>query len=440
MTESSNEIATPTTPAAWFSADRFGLFVHFGLYSMAARHEWVMSNEKTSTDDYQRYADHFDPDLFDATAIAREAKKAGAKYVVLTAKHHEGFALWNTAVSEYSSVQTCGRDLVAEFVDAVRAEGLRVGLYFSLLDWHHPDYLIDAHHPRRDHPDARAENAAKHPERYREFLHAQVTELLTDYGQIDYLFYDFTDSREADGWPGKTPEDWDSERLLATTRRLQPGIVVNDRLGIPGDLVTPEQYQPSSPPLAAGIPVAWEACQTLNGSWGYDRDNLAFKEPDLLLRMLIDTVSKNGNFLLNIGPDGRGGMAERDRSRLAAIGEWMRRNGRAVYGAGASEFTAPSGTVLTSRADRLYLHLLHWPFGHVHLPGLAGRVRYAQLLHDGSEIAFEESDPQRKAFNTEPGGQPAGTLTLTIPPVRPDAAVPVIELFLSNPPQASVTA
>lgn len=415
------------TPAAWFTEARFGLFVHFGLYSLAARHEWVMSRERIPVAEYERYADRFDPDLFDARALARAAKQAGAGYIVLTAKHHEGFALWHTATTDYSSTTACGRDLVREFVDAARAEGIRVGLYFSLLDWHHPDFPVDADHPLRDDPSAAAHNAAVVPSRFHAHVHTQVRELLTGYGRIDTLFTDFTDPRERDGWAGTTPETWDAERLLSMIRELQPDIVVNDRLGIPGDLVTPEQYQPTAPPADGS---AWEACQTLNGSWGYDRDNLAFKEPDQLVRMLVETVSNGGNLLLNIGPDGRGAVADRDRRRLDAVGEWMSRHERSVRGAGASDETPASGTVLTRRGDRLYVHLLHWPFGHVHLPGMAGRIAYAQLLHDASEILWTDADPAKVAFNTEPGGQPAGTLTLTLPAVRPDVLVPVIELFL----------
>lgn len=416
----------------WLTHDRFGLFVHFGLYSALGRHEWVMTREQTPPEQYQQHAQFFQPDRFDAQAIARAAKDAGMRYAVLTAKHHEGFALWDTALSDYNAAKVTGRDLVREFVDATRAEGLRVGLYFSLIDWHHPDFTIDYHHPLRNLPDARERNQRRNLASYREFLHGQVRELLTGYGQVDYLFYDFTYPATRDGWDGKGPQDWDAERLLAMTRELQPGIVVNDRLGIPGDLVTPEQYQPDAPMRRAGQDVVWEACQTLNGSWGYDRDNLDFKPPDLLVRMLVDTVSKNGNMLLNVGPDGRGALTPRDRETLRAIGRWMDLHERSVIGAGAAELPAPGGTVLTRRAERLYLHLLAWPFGHLHLPGLAPSVRYARFLHDGSEVRRSEIDPAQQAWNTVPGGQPAGTLTLHLPTQRPAVEVPVIELVLTT--------
>ncbi|NDL58533.1 alpha-L-fucosidase [Phytoactinopolyspora sp. XMNu-373] len=430
MSEQSSGSATAEPATAWFTEARFGLFVHFGLYSLAGRHEWVMTHERTSVEDYERYAEVFDPDLFDARRIARAAKDAGMKYVVLTTKHHEGFALWHSEVSDYNAWTACGRDLVAEFVEAVRGEGLRVGFYHSLIDWHHPDFTIDYHHPRRDDADARVANESKDMNNYRAHLHAQVTELLTRYGTIDYLFYDFTYAEERDGWQGKYPEDWNADELLALTRRLQPGIIVNDRLGIGADLVTPEQYQPDAPMQVDGERVVWEACQTLNGSWGYDRDNFDYKTPDLLVRMLVDTVAKDGNLLLNIGPDGRGAISGRDVETLAAIGRWMRLHARAVHGAGPADVEAPPGTVVTRRGDRLYLHLLAWPFGHVHLKDMAGKVRYAQLLNDGSEIQRTQIDPTQAAWNTTPGGQPPGTLTLTLPTVRPDVEVPVVEVFL----------
>ena len=220
-------------------------------------------------------------------------------------------------------------------------------------------------------------------------------------------------------------------------RELQPGCVVNDRLGIPADLVTPEQYQPAEPMRDdSGRPVRWEACQTTNGSWGYDRDNLEFKSPDLLLRMLVDTVGKGGNMLLNIGPDGRGGLRREDTDSLAAIGEWMDLHGRTIHSAGpvdpALGIQAPPGTLLTQRGDRLYIHLTAWPMSHLHVRGLAGAVRFARLLHDGSEIAFSTIDPEQKGSHTTVGGISADTVTFTVPIMRPEVLLPVIEVLLTE--------
>lgn len=415
---------------AWFANDRFGMFVHYGLYSIPARHEWVMNYEQIDRDVYARYAERFDPDLFDARLIARTAKDAGARYAVLTAKHHEGFCLWQTETTAFSAPAVSGRDLVAEWVVALRDEGIKVGIYFSLLDWHHEDYTIDRHHPQRKHPDVAGLNASRDMARYREYLHAQVRELLTGYGPIDYLFFDFTEPAEADGLPGKGPEDWDAHALLEMCRALQPDMIVNDRLGFRADLVTPEQYQPIRPLEIDGMPVLWEACQTVNGSWGYHRDNLDFKSAEMVVRMLVGSVALGGNLLLNVGPTARGEVAPVDQALFGEVGEWMRRHSSAVYGAGPSTFTPPSGVTYTQRGNRLFAHFFDWPFALAHLPGLAGKVDFARLLNDGSEIAFREIPADQQAFNMVPAAPDPGTLTLSLPVRRPDVALPVIELTL----------
>lgn len=419
--------------APWFEEARFGMFVHWGLYALPARHEWVMNQEETTVEEYSKYFRRFDPDLYDPREWARAARNAGMKYVVLTTKHHDGFCLWDSALTDYKATNTpAGRDLIAPYVEALRAEGLRVGFYHSLIDWHHPDFTVDGVHPQRNAADVERLNAGRDMDRYREYLHGQVRELLTNYGTIDYLFFDFsyTGGHHEEYWGGKGRRDWDSEALLAMVRELQPAIVVNDRLEIPGDLVTPEQYQPAGPMMVDGEPVTWEACQTLNGSWGYDRDNLNYKPVDLLIRMLVDGVSKGGNLLLNVGPTGRGSLDPRALGSLEGIAEWMKLHSRAIYGAGASSFTAPTDARYTQRGDRLYVHLFAWPFEYVHLPDLAGKVEYAQLLNDASEVFLRELDPAQQAMNMTPGGQPPGTLTIKLPVQKPDVAVPVLELFL----------
>ncbi|WP_423493869.1 alpha-L-fucosidase [Microbacterium esteraromaticum] len=416
----------------WFDDARFGLFVHFGIYSVAARHEWVQNYERITDADYRPYFDHFDPDRFDAAQIARTAKEAGMGYVVLTTKHHDGFCLWDSKLTDFTSVDACGRDLVREYVDALRAEGLKVGLYHSLIDWHHPDFTVDWVHPRRDDPNAGELNAGRDMARYRAYLHGQVRELLTEYGQIDYLFFDFTYPEHKDGWAGKGPEDWAASELLAMCRELQPDMLVNDRLGIPADFVTPEQYQPTAPLTVGGVPQVWEACQTLNGSWGYHRDNMDQKSPTLLVQMLADSVSMDGNMLLNIGPDGRGAIAPRDARTLDELGQWMLLHRDAIVGAGHADFTPPREGVYTRRGDRLYLHLFSWPLGFVHLPDLGDKVSFARLLNDGSWLKTTVSDPEQQASHMTPAGEAAGTLTVHLPVRRPDVLMPVIELTLKG--------
>ncbi len=416
--------------AGWWTAARFGLFIHWGAYALPARHEWVKSRERLTDEHYQRFLDHFHPDLFDPAQWARLAKQAGMRYFVITTKHHDGFCLWDSDLTDYKVTKTpWGNDLLRPMVETFRAEGLRVGFYHSLIDWHHPDFPIDGHHPQRDDASLRSKNVMRDMAAYRRYLHGQVRELLTRFGKIDYLFFDFTYPDLAGG--GKSADDWGSKEILAIVRELQPEAIVNDRLGIPGDFVTPEQYQPAGPMWREGKPVLWEACQTLNGSWGYDRDNLQYKTPDMVVQMLIDGVSKNGNLLLNVGPTARGELDPRAIEILAATGEWLRVHGRSIYGCGASSFTPPPDCRYTQRGDRLYLHLLAWPYRHVHLPGLAGHIRYAQLLNDGSEVKMQVVDPKQSAQNVRMGGLPEGTLTLELPTVQPPVVVPVVELFLS---------
>ncbi|MDH7568877.1 MAG: alpha-L-fucosidase [Armatimonadota bacterium] len=405
----------------WFVHDRFGLFIHWGLYALPARHEWVKNRERIPDEVYQKYFDHFDPDLYDPAAWARAARNAGMKYFVVTTKHHEGFCLWDSALTDYKATNTpCGRDLLRPMVEAFRAEGLRVGFYHSLIDWHHPEFPVDRIHPMRDDEAFKEREKNRDIRKYAEYLHGQTRELLTQFGKVDIMWFDFSYSQQPGG---KGKEDWQSEKLLAMVRELQPGIIVNDRLEIGGDIKTPEQWQPRGWVKVDGKPVVWEACQTLNGSWGYDRDNLDWKPVDLLIRMLIDTVSKGGNLLLNVGPNGRGEFEPRALETLAGIGEWMRLHSRSIYGCTQSEFQAPQDCRFTQNGKRLYCHVFAWPLKALHLDGLAGKVAYAQLLNDASEIRFTEHDPHAEGYGHD-------TLTLILPIQKPRVAVPVIELFL----------
>jgi len=417
----------------WFIHDRFGLFIHWGLYSLPARHEWVRNREKISNEDYQKYFDHFDPDLYDPRLWAKEARNAGMKYSVITTKHHEGFCLWDSALTDYKAPNTpAGRDLLTPWVEAFRAEGLRTGFYHSLIDWHHPDFPIDGLHPMRDDLAFREQEKGRDVSKYATYLHGQTRELLTQFGKVDIIWFDFSYSDRDWGWSkGKGKDDWQSEKLIKMVRELQPGIIVNDRLDIgDGDVKTPEQYQPRAWMEQDGKRVVWEACQTLNGSWGYDRDNLDWKPVDMLLRMLVDSVSKGGNLLLNVGPTARGEFDPRAVETLRGIGKWMRLNSRSIYGCGASELTPPPDCRFTQNGKRLYLHIFSWPFRHIYLDGLADRVEYAQFLHDASEVKMITIDPHAKAQNTAMGGGNTNTLILELPVQRPDVAIPVIELFL----------
>ncbi|MDN6161303.1 MAG: alpha-L-fucosidase [Atopostipes sp.] len=427
---------------SWFIQDRFGMFIHFGLYSIAARHEWVMTHEQMSPKDYRKYFDHFNPDLFNADEWVEYAKNAGMKYLVITTKHHDGFALWDTKLTDYKITNTpFGRDLLAELVQACRKENIKIGFYHSLIDWHHPDFPLDGHHPQREDKKARAKNKQRSMKNYVEFLHGQVRELLEDYGKIDYIWFDFNYPEQDWGWAkGKGPKNWQSKKLEEMILDLQPHIIINDRLGLNRGVTTPEQYQPSEPLKENEQTVIWEACQTFNGSWGYDPQNLHWKSSEDVIKMLIDTVSKDGNLLFNIGPNGRGEFDQPTIKRLDDISDWMRLHERSIIGTGHSQYKAPADCRLTQKENRLYLHIFSWPFGQIQLKGLAGKVSYAQFLHDASEVQFtnysaeKEIDPallteaDKIALNNSSVTE--NSLVFDLPTPKPEIVVPVIEIFL----------
>lgn len=435
--------ATRPTPGdtAWFTRDRFGMFIHWGLYALPARHEWVKTRERMTDADYDRYFRRFDPDLFDPRDWARQAKAAGMRYAVLTAKHHDGFCLFDSQYTDYKATNTpAGRDLVREFTDAFRAEGLRVGLYYSLLDWHHPDFTIDVHHPRRDDPDARAQNEGRSMALYCEYVRNQVRELLTGYGKIDVLWFDFSYPEQCGtgdkAWmKGKGAEDWEAEKLIALARSLQPRILIDNRTGIEQDIWTPEQYQLGDwlRHPETGERLVWEACQTFSGSWGYYRDETSWKSPGQLIRMLVNTVSAGGNLLMNVGPTARGCFDRRACKALTVFADWMKYNSRSIYGCTMAEpdllAACPRDCRMTQSQDgtRLYLHLFAYPFAHLELRGLAGRVEYAQFLADGSELRFTEGRAEHFSLGAAEGED---LLVIELPVQKPDGEVPVIELFL----------
>ncbi|MCK4422967.1 MAG: alpha-L-fucosidase [Candidatus Omnitrophica bacterium] len=414
----------------WFVNDRFGLFIHWGIYAVPARHEWIKNYEKITTEDYQKYFDHFNPDLYDPKIWAKAAKDAGMKYAVITTKHHDGFCLWDSKLTDYKATNTpAPRDLLKEYVEAFRKEGLKIGFYHSLIDWHHPEFPVDFLHPQKDDEEFKKKEAERDIKKYAEYLHGQVKELLTEFGKIDILWFDFSYNRKQDGMKGKGKDDWESEKLLKMIRELMPDIIINNRLEIDQDIHTPEQFQPRGWVHADNKPVVWEACQTLNGSWGYDRDNLDWKSTDMLVKMLIDGVSKGGNLLLNVGPTARGEFDPLALARLSEIGEWMRLHGRSIYGATQSEFTAPQDCRFTQKGKRLYLHIFSWPLKAIHLDDMADKIKFAQLLNDGSEIKMQKQNSQQEHTALSEAVD-SNTLTLILPIQKPNVEVPVIELFL----------
>jgi alpha-L-fucosidase len=441
---SMNDASTTNSDRAdksWFRHDRFGMFIHWGLYSLHTGGEWMRSRRETSQQEYMRYVRRFDPDLYEPREWARAARRAGMTHMTLTAKHHDGFCLWPSGETDFHVGNTpYGRDLIAPYVEACRAEGLRVGLYFSLIDWSHPDFTIDINHPDRNLPDAIARNATRDMGRYRAFMQAQLRELLGGrYGRIDHLFMDYSYPKQSyRDMPGKSGSDWGSAELLALVRELQPTALVNNRMDladIEADFYTPECFVPHAPPRRGGKNVDFEAAFNLNESWCYNRDERRWKSPSQLIQILVTMVSMGGNLLMNVGPDGRGVLDSGTMAALEAYGDWLKLHGRAIYGCGRSDHEAPHGCRLTEREGRVYVHLFNWPYKHLYLPGLGGKVCYAQLLNDASEI---EMLPPGKLVKGEGEGligldetsAPLDMLILQLPVEKPPVEVPVIELFL----------
>ena len=401
----------------WFVHDRFGMFIHWGLYAMPARHEWVKQREELTDEQYAPYFRYFNPLRYDPEKWADLAQAAGMKYMVITSKHHEGFCLWDTQYSDYKVTRTpYGKDLLAPMVKAFRSRGLKVGFYYSLIDWHHPDFIIDRIHPRRNHPQRDRLNQGRNMDNYRAYMKNQVRELLSDFGKIDIIWYDFS----YPGDDGKGREDWDSAGLEALTRSLQPDIIINNRLDLPSsvDFHTPEQVQPRDWIKVDGEPVVWETCQTFSGSWGYHRDEATWKSPGQLIRMLVNTVAAGGNLLMNVGPTAAGELDERAVAALYVYRDWLSRNSESIYGCTASPLEAPPDCRLTQNGDRLYVHIFAYPFRHLYVDDIGDRLAYAEFLHDHSEVPFTIDDQNTARFQ--------------LPVVQPKLEVPVIKLHLKS--------
>lgn len=382
----------------WFTQARFGMFIHWGLYAIPARGEWVRSFERISVEDYQPYFDEFNPVDYDPKAWAKAAKQAGMQYAVLTAKHHDGFCLFDSKLTDYKSTNTrCGRDLVREYVDAFRAEGIRVGLYYSLLDWHHPDY---PHYGDRDHP-MRYNEAYKdytyNFDNYLDYMHGQIKELCTNYGKIDLFWFDFS-YNDMEG------EKWRATELMKMIRTYQPDVIVDNRMEVnatgkrslltenptpySGDFVSPEQI---IPPMGVvdykGDPAVWEACITMNNNWGYCATDHNFKSPEMIIKKLVECVSKNGNLILNVGPDAKGNIPQESLDILSAVGRWMHKNGDSIYGCGIAPVAKPDFGRVTAKGNKVYFHVMEPLVGYVPLMGIRPEaVKKVRLLQDGSEL------------------------------------------------------
>jgi len=354
----------------WWRKARFGMFIHWGLYSQLGRHEWVMNRERIPVSEYEKLADTWKPKPRASRMWAKIAKQAGMKYIVMTTKHHEGFCLWDTKQTDYNAVKRSpGRDLVKEFVEACREFGLKIGFYYSLMDWHHPDggnCLYD-------------ENARK---RFINFTHNCVRELCSNYGKIDILWYDVA-------YPLKTPELWESKKMNEMVRKLQPHIIINNRSLLPEDFDTPEQH-------VTPTGRDWESCMTFNESWGYMPSSIDWKSPRQILGMLTTAAAHGGNFLLNVGPAPDGSFPEEATSRLKIIGKWLEKHGEAIYGKvdridGKFEWM-PQG-YWTLKGNHAYFHCKNWVGSELVIGGLQTEVKRIFCITTGKDVKFyQEKD------------------------------------------------
>ena len=353
----------------WWKKARFGMFIHYGLYSVVGRHEWVQVQENIPKEEYEQLAYRFNPKPGCCREWAKLAKEAGMKYMVMTTRHHEGFSLWDSKVNPYNSMNYCGRDLVREFVDACREFGLGVGLYSSLMDWHHPDGGICAYDT-----EARL--------RFLKYTEALNTELLTNYGKIDILYYDSYS-------PMTTWEGWDSLARNQRLRALQPDIIINDRSGLDEDYTTPEGS-------IYACEREWDACKTFNGmSWGFVDSNQVIPythSPQQIIQMVTTCAGGNGNLLLNIGPAPDGSVPEEAFEPLRTVGKWLETNGDAIYGIRRKNSMGLGLNAVTSvTMDEKFIYGVNhiWPSGGT--MGFGGWMEAPKsiTLMDGTPVEFE---------------------------------------------------
>jgi alpha-L-fucosidase len=393
----------------WWHDAKFGMFIHWGLYSVIGQHEWAKEYEGIPLSQYEILAKNFHPKPNAARDWAKLARRAGQKYMVMTSKHHEGFCQWDTKLTDYNAKkQGPGRDLIAEFVEAARAEGLRVGFYYSLMDWHHPDGAI-----------CKTDDAARR--RFVDYTHGLVRELMTNYGKIDILWYDVD-------WP-LSAEQWESERMNEMVFSLQPDIIVNNRNGLPGDFSTPEQEI-----HAAESGRAWETCMTLNDSWGFNRGDDAWKTPKTIVDNLATCARGGGNYLLNIGPTEDGSIPVQTVQVLSEVGRWLDINGQAIYGAERGDLNPTTNSNFTRRGNTLFIHQKFWP-GHtpaadwldffkpevvIAIAGLKPKALSARLLKTGQKVDFTQDE-----FSLRLTGLPSGL---------PDQPATVIEVVCDGEP------
>ncbi|HEV7992497.1 MAG TPA: alpha-L-fucosidase [Gemmatimonadaceae bacterium] len=387
---------------AWWRDAQFGMFIHWGAYSVPAGvyhgeriggiGEWIMNSSKVPIPEYEQFVRAFNPTKYDAEQWVRTAKDAGMKYIILTSKHHDGFALFDSKVSTYDAVDAAGyhKDALKALAEAAHRQGMKFGVYYSIMDWHHPDAQAP-NAPNYNSRESKNPNFNRYVETY---MKPQLRELLTQYPAIDVLWFD-----------GEWVADWSDDQgrqLYDWLRAIKPSLIINNRVGhsragmqgmsanadAPGDFGTPEQQVP-----ATGLPgVDWETCMTMNDTWGFKSFDDGWKDTRTLVRTMIDAASKGGNFLLNVGPTSAGEIPPESVARLREMGKWMRVNGESIYATSASPVAAPTWGRYTSKAGRVYAHVFDWPKDHrLALTGLTTKPRAAYLLADKKPLVVEQA-------------------------------------------------
>jgi alpha-L-fucosidase len=394
----------------WWNDARYGMFVHWGLYAFLGRNEWVQAQESIPVKEYEKLASRFRPKRRPAREWCRLARESGMKYMVMTTKHHDGFCLWDTKQTDFNSVKSaCGRDLVAEYVDACREFGLKIGFYYSLMDWHHPDGAAAAYDPG-----ARL--------RFLSFTQGCVQELLTQYGKVDILWYDVAR-------PFNSYEGWDGLAINQMARSIQPHLIINDRLNLEEDFSTPEGSV-----KAAESGRGWEACMTFNDtSWGYMPSAAADSHtPRAILKMLNTACCGSGNLLLNIGPAPDGTPPEEAVKPLKTVGKWLKVNEEAVYGK-LDRTNAPAFALgsVSRKGKRLYVWCRCWPGKEFGIGGLRTKVKAASFLVSGKKISFKQ-EGYRLILQNLPESSPDKIAGVTV--IALDfASVPEIGCWMSTP-------
>jgi alpha-L-fucosidase len=407
----------------WWREARFGMFIHWGIYSVPAdatdlegKHrvaEWYFSNKQMQVKDYEKFAAQFNPVKFDAKKWVQMAKGAGMKYIVITSKHHDGFCMFDSQLADYTIVKATPfkRDPMKELAEECRKQGIKFCFYHSIMDWHHPDYL-----PRRPWEKETRPADGADLNRYIDHMKGQLKELLTKYGPIGVLWFD-------GGWE-HSAEELRSAEVNAFIRSLQPQILINNRNRLPEDFSTPEQFVPAK---SMAVGRLWETCMTMNDTWGYATNDTNWKSSQTLIRQLIDSSGKGGNFLLNVGPTAEGEFPPESIERLAAIGKWMRANGDSIYATTKGPFQHLNfDGRATTKGNTVYLHVFEWPEKGLKVTGLKTKVLSARALASGESLHLLST-------TTIMDGVKFPVLEISRPK-NLDPAATVIELRLAGPP------